>query len=36
MRADDNGERHAHPLARVLAGASDVDRTLLMAETLVA
>jgi hypothetical protein len=30
------GERHAHPLVRVLAGGSDVDRKLLMAETLAA
>jgi len=29
-------ERHAHPLVRVLAGSSGVDRKLLMAETLAA
>jgi hypothetical protein len=28
------GERHAHPLVRVFAGGSDVDRKLLVAETL--
>jgi hypothetical protein len=30
------GERHAHSPVRVLAGGSDVDRKLLMAETLAA
>ena len=35
-RRRQQGERHAHPLVRVLAGGSDVDRKLLMAETLAA
>ena len=35
-RRRQQGERHAHPLVRVLAGGSDVDRKLLMAETLTA
>ena len=35
-RRRQQGERHAHPLVRVLAGGSDVDRKLLMAETQAA
>jgi hypothetical protein len=35
-RRRQQGERHAHPLVRVLAGGSDVDRKLLMAETMAA
>jgi hypothetical protein len=35
-RRRQQGERHAHPLVRVLAGGRGVDRKLLMAETLAA
>jgi hypothetical protein len=35
-RRRQQGERQAHPLVRVLAGGSVVDRKLLMAKTLAA